>query len=212
MPPVICIVGRSNSGKTTLVEKLLPELRARGYRIATAKHAQEIDIDRPGTDSARHLQAGSEAVVLASNEELAMMRGLTAAPTLDEVVRLLGEDCDLIIAEGFKSESAPKIEVQRSATGPLLTDLKGLFAVVTDEPVDTPVRRFSFSQIRELADLIEAGFIKPNPEHVSVYVNGRPVSLGSFPREFVKNISLALAASLKGADEPRTMEIRIRKP
>ncbi len=211
MPPVICVVGHSNSGKTTLVEKLLLELNTRGYRVATAKHAQEIDLDHPGTDSWRHVTSGSAAVVLTTGARAAMLKGIDTALSLDEVVRLLGENYDLIIAEGFKTEAAPKIEVQRNQTGPLLTGLKGLFAVVSDEVIDTKARQFRWSETKELVDLIEQGFIKPNPEHVSVYVNGKPITLSSFPREFIRNLMLAMVTSLKGAGEPQSIEFRFSK-
>jgi molybdopterin-guanine dinucleotide biosynthesis protein MobB len=211
MPPVICIVGHSNSGKTTLVEKLLPELISRGYRVATAKHAQDIDLDHPGTDSWRHVAAGSTAMVLATNDRVVLAKAVPGSPKLDEVIRLIGEECDLVLAEGFKGEPAPKIEVQRNQTGPLLTGLKGLFAVVSDESIDTKARKFAWSDIKGLVDLIEEGFIKPNLEHVSVYVNGAPIVLSSFPREIVKNLMVAVAASLKGAGEPASIEFKLRK-
>jgi hypothetical protein len=62
-----------------------------------------------------------------------------------------------------------------------------------------------------LVDLIETGFIKPNPEHVSVYVNGEPIVLSSFPREFIRNMMVAMAASLKGTGEPKTIEFRLKR-
>jgi molybdopterin-guanine dinucleotide biosynthesis adapter protein len=211
MPPVICVVGHSNSGKTTLVEKMLRELKSRGYRVASAKHAQDIELDRPGTDSWRHLESGSAAMVLATHDRVVMMKPVTAAPSLDEVVRLLGEEYDIIIAEGFKTESAPKIEVQRNQTGPLLTELKGLFAVVSDEKLQTKARQFGWSDVKGLCDLIEEGFIKSNPEHLAVYVNGLPVALSSYPKEFIRNLMLAMAASLKGTGEVKTLEFRLKK-
>ena len=211
MPPVISVVGHSNSGKTTLVEKLLAELRSRGYRVATVKHAQDIDLDRPGTDSWRHVAAGSEAMVLATSDRAVLIKPVRATPKLDELVRLIGEDYDLVIAEGFKGESAPKIEVQRNQTGPLLADLKGLFAVVSDENVETKARRFTWKEIKGLVDLIEEGFIKPNPEHLAVYVNGNPIVMTSFPKEIVRNLMVAMASSLKGAGEPKTIEFRLRR-
>ena len=211
MPPVVSVVGHSNSGKTTLVEKIVPELRSRGYRVATVKHAQEIQLDQPGTDSWRHIAAGSQTMVLATGDRVVLIKPTPALVGLDEVVRLLGEDYDIIIAEGFKGESAPKIEVQRNATGPLLTDLKGLFAVVSDEKLQTKARQFAWSDIKLLVDLIEEGFIKPQQEHLSVYVNGSPVVLSSFPKEFVRNMMLAMASSLKGAGEPRSLEFRWTK-
>ncbi len=211
MPPVVCVVGLHNSGKTTVVEKLLVELRSRGYRVATVKHSQLIDLDKPGTDSWRHLQAGSEAAVLATDSRIALMKNPATRPNLSELVRLIGEDCDLILAEGFKGESAPKIEVQRNFTGPLLEGLKSLIAVVTDDQVDTKARKFSFNDIKGLADLLDEGFIKPNPEHLIVYADGQPVTLSSFPREFVRNVMLAMASSLKGAEGAKNLEFRLRR-
>jgi molybdopterin-guanine dinucleotide biosynthesis protein MobB len=211
MPPVICIVGHSNSGKTTLVEKILPELKSRGYRVATAKHAQDIDLDHPGTDSWRHVAAGSAEMVLATKDRVVMVKPVAGSPALDEVVRLIGEEYDLVLAEGFKGESAPKIEVQRNQTGPLLTGLKGLFAVVSDEDIAVTTRRFSWSDIKGLVDLIEEGFIKPNQEHVAVYVNGAPIVLSSFPREIVRNLVVAVASSLKGAGQPENIELKVRQ-
>ncbi len=211
MPPVICIVGHSNSGKTTLVEKLLPELKARGYRVATVKHAQDIDLDHPGTDSWRHVAAGSAVMVLATKGRVVLVKPVADSPSLEEVIRLIGEEYDLVLAEGFKGESAPKIEVQRNPTGPLLTGLKGLFAVVSDEAIETKTRKFSWSDIKGLVDIIEEGFIKPNREHVAVYADGAPIALGSFPREIVKNLLVAMASSLKGAGQPENIEFRLRR-
>ncbi len=80
-------------------------------------------MDRPGTDSWRHIAAGSQATVLTTADRVVMVRPVTQAASVEEVGRLIGEDCDLVLAEGFKREDAPKIEVQRKETGPLLTDL-----------------------------------------------------------------------------------------
>jgi molybdopterin-guanine dinucleotide biosynthesis protein B len=211
MPPIVCVVGHHNSGKTTLIERLIVELRARGYRIATAKHAREIELDRPGTDSWRQIAAGSQAAMLVTTDRTVIIRPVAEGANLDEVGRLLGEDHDLVLAEGFKQEDAPKIEAHRKETGPLLTDLKRLVAVVSDEPVETKARHFGWADIKDLADLLEEGFIKPQRERLSVYVNGTPVVLSSFPREFVENVVLAMAASLKGVGEVKTLEIRLRK-
>ena len=211
MPPIVCVVGHHNSGKTTLIERLLVELGGRGYRIATAKHAQEIEFDRPGTDSWRHIAAGSRATVLTGPDRVILIRPASAHASLDEVGRILGEDYDLVLAEGFKQEEAPKIEVQRTETGPLLTDLKRLVAVVSDEALETNARRFAWADIKGLADLLEEGFIKPQRERLSVYANGTPVVLSSFPREFINNVVLAMAASLKGVGEIKTLEIHLGK-
>ena len=212
MPPLVSIVGRSKSGKTTLVEKLLRELSSRGYRVATIKHAsQGMSFDRPGKDSWRHLQAGSVMTIAASKDKMVLVRPLARETTLNEVARILGEDCDLILTEGFKHHDAPKIEVQRREVGPPLSGIKKLIAIATDEPLQTGVRRFSLDDIRGLADFIETGFIRPKRERLSVYVNNTPLSLSTFPREFVASTLLAMVSSLKGVEKVESLDIFLRR-
>ena len=212
MPPLVSIVGRSKSGKTTLIEKLLRELSSRGYRVATIKHtSQGMSFDRSGKDSWRHLQAGSVMTIAASKDEMALVRPLAQNTTLNEIARILGEDCDLIITEGFKHHDAPKIEVQRHEVGPPLSGIKRLIAIATDEPLKTGVRRFSLDDVKGLADFIEAGFIRPERERLSVYVNNAPLALSTFPRKFVASTLLAMLSSLKGVDKIESLDILLRR-
>jgi molybdopterin-guanine dinucleotide biosynthesis protein MobB len=103
MPPIVSIVGNSETGKTTLITKLIKELKSRGFHVTTIKHtAQDIAFDQPDKDSWRHIQAGSEATVLSSPGSLALIKPVTQTLTLEQVARHLGEDYDIILAEGFK--------------------------------------------------------------------------------------------------------------
>jgi molybdopterin-guanine dinucleotide biosynthesis protein B len=212
MPPLVSIVGRSKSGKTTLIEKLVGELKSRGYKVATIKHTpQGMTFDELGKDSWRHLQAGSEAVAISSPDRVILIRSVRQEPTLDEIVRFFGEDYDIILAEGFKQGDAPKIEVHRRQTGPPLSGIKKLIAVVTDEPLGAKTRQFSLQDIEGLADLLEEGFIKPRQERLSLYVNKAPMSLSSFPKEIITNIILAMVSSLKGVGRVNSLEIFLRR-
>jgi len=211
MPPIVSIIGRSKSGKTTLVEKLITELGSRGYRIATVKHTPHgMSFDKPDKDTWRYLEAGSVAAVASSEDKMVLIRPVASGMTFDDIARILGEDCDLILAEGFKQDDAPKIEVHRREVGPLLSGIRKLVAVVTDEPVATKARQFGFADIKALADLLETGFIKPQRERLSVYVNNAPLSLSTFPKEFVTNVLLAMASSLKGVGRVRSLDIFLR--
>ena len=105
--------------------------------------------------------------------------------TLEEIAPMLGEECDVILAEGFKRDSAPKIEVHRREKGPPLQNVKQLAAIATDEKLDTKTRQFSLDDISGLVDFIETGFIRPDEERLSLYVNGRAISISAFPREFI---------------------------
>jgi hypothetical protein len=102
--------------------------------------------------------------------------------------------------------------VHRRLAGPPLTSLKKLFAIVTDEPLETKTRQFSPEDAKGLADLLEKGFILPQRERLSLYANNEPVPLSRFPRQIVANILLALAASLKGVKKIKSLDIFYRKP
>jgi molybdopterin-guanine dinucleotide biosynthesis protein B len=212
MPPIVSIVGKSKSGKTTLIEKLIGELKSRGYQVATIKHtSQDLTFDQPGKDSWRHTQAGSEATVISSPDKMVLIKPTARESNLEEIVHLLGEDYDIILTEGFSQGDAPKIEVHRQQAGPPLATVRKLIAIATDESLETKTRQFSLEDIKGLADLLEKGFIKPQRERVSIYVNNAPIALSSFPKQIISNILLAIASSLKGVRKVRSLEIFLRK-
>ena len=212
MTPIVSIVGKSKSGKTTLLENLIPELRSRGYRVATVKHTPNgMSFDESGKDSWRHIQAGSEATVISSPDKLVLIKPVAAGTTLDEIACLFGEDYDIILAEGFKEDSAPKIEVHRREAGPPLKTVKKLFAIATDEPLQTRTRQFSLEDVKGLADLLEEGFIKPQRERLSLYVNDAPITLTTFPRDLITNVLVAMASCLKGVGEIRSLKFFLKK-
>jgi molybdopterin-guanine dinucleotide biosynthesis adapter protein len=212
MPPVVSIVGKSKSGKTTLIEKLIQELKSRGYRVATIKHGpQEPTFDKSGKDSWRHIQAGSEATAVSSPDKIVLVKPVAREATIDEVASLVGEDYDIILAEGFKQGNTPKIEVHRKDAGPMLKGLKKQIAIVTDEPLETKARQFSSEDIGALADLLEKGFIKPQKERVSLYINNIPITLTLFPRQIITNVVLAMASCLKGVGEIGSLKIFVKK-
>ena len=212
MTPIISIVGKSKSGKTTLIEKLIQELKSRDYRVVTVKHApNHITLDEKGKDSWRHIQAGSEATVISSPEKVVLIKPVAQSPALDDLALLFGDDYDLILAEGFKQDDAPKIEVHRRQAGTPLSRVRKLIAIVTDETLETRTRQFSLEDIKGLADLLEEGFIKPQRERVSLYVNNTPITLTSFPKDFIASILVAMASRLKGVGEIRSLKFFLKK-
>ncbi len=214
MPAIISIIGHSQSGKTTLIEKLVRELASRGYRVGTIKHAPSgSTLDEPNKDTWRHIAAGSAATAIVSNDRVALLQPVTPETNLYEIMHLFGEAFDIVIVEGFKQQaSTPKIEVHRKESGPLLTDIAKRVAIATDEPVESKVRQFDLNDPKPLADFIEEGYIKPYKERLSLYVNGAPIPLSAFPREFITNVLLAMASSLKGVvPDIETLEFFYRK-
>jgi len=111
-PPVICIVGSQNTGKTILMEKLIAEYKRRGFRVGTIKHHHigDFEIDYPGKDSWRHARAGADVVFIASLFKAAMIKKVEQELTLEQIVDLMGE-VDLVLAEGYKESDKPKILV-----------------------------------------------------------------------------------------------------
>ncbi|MFH0847815.1 MAG: molybdopterin-guanine dinucleotide biosynthesis protein B [Chloroflexota bacterium] len=212
MPPVVSFVGVGKSGKTTFLEKLIPELKGRGYRVATIKHTiHRTGFDAPEKDTSRHIRAGSEATAISSPNEFVLIRPGGKDMTLEDMVRLVGDDFDIILTEGFKRGKAPKIEVHRREKGEALgKSLTGLVAVITDETLKVKVRQFSLDDVKGAADLLENEFIKPNRERISLYINGEPVPLSAFPEGIIRNILLGMASSLKGVNEVKSLDISLR--
>jgi len=159
MPIVVSVAGRSNSGKTTLLEKLIGELKRRRHRVAAVKHSvHDVDMDQPGKDSWRLAMAGSDAVVLSSRGKISLTKKMDEEASVEQILSLLGDGYDVVLLEGFKGAKIPKIEVHRKEVGELVCPPAELMAVVTDEPLDLDIRQFSADQIGLLADFLEEQF------------------------------------------------------
>ncbi|WP_339759622.1 molybdopterin-guanine dinucleotide biosynthesis protein B [uncultured Hoeflea sp.] len=157
---VFGVTGWKNSGKTTLTCKLVEEFTRRGFRVATVKHAHHaFDIDHEGTDSHRHRQAGAAEVVIASGRRWAIMHELGEAeePSLDYMLAKLSP-CDLVLIEGYKRESHPKIEARRLAASDrarLSENDASIRAIAADHAVDdATIPVFALDDINGIADMI----------------------------------------------------------
>ncbi len=158
---VFGLAGWSGSGKTTLITKVIPVLIRRGLKIATIKHAHhEFDIDRPGKDSWLHREAGASEVIVSSGRRWALVHELRSAPE-PSLVELLAKlsPADLVIVEGFKRQSYPKLEVYRAAVGkPLIyPEDDCIVAIAADVPLpraQLPV--LMLDEIEGIADVVQA--------------------------------------------------------
>lgn len=166
MVPIVSIVGYSDAGKTTLIEKLVPALKHRGYRIGTIKHADhESSLDTEGKDSWRHYTAGADTVLVVSDVKIVMIRRKrkTFQDSREELAGMAAyfSDMDLVLAEGYKQAPYPKIEIFR-ATGtatPVCLHDERLIALVSDIDMPVLVPRFGLNEIENIADFIKGKFL-----------------------------------------------------
>jgi molybdopterin-guanine dinucleotide biosynthesis protein MobB len=162
----VAFLGRSGTGKTTLIEKVLPLLATRGYRIGAIKHdAHRFDIDYPGKDSHRLTAAGAATMVITSSEKLALVKKHAKSPPAEELIDRYFFDMDLVLVEGFQKSGLPKIELfRKEKSDPLIcrgeTDDPTLIAVASDAPMDVDVPLLDLNAPETIADFIEEKILK----------------------------------------------------
>ncbi|MEW6375883.1 MAG: molybdopterin-guanine dinucleotide biosynthesis protein B [Thermodesulfobacteriota bacterium] len=213
MIPIISIVGKSDSGKTTLIEKLVPELTRRGYRVATVKHdTHGFEVDKEGKDSWRHKQAGAHTVVISSPNKVALIRDVEKDLTLDEIRGKLIEDVDLILSEGYKKDIQPKIEIfRREKHKELLCSKKdNLVAIVSNKKFNVGVPCFHLYDMKGLSNFIEKEFLKSKKEkEIVLRVDGKPIPMTPFVKDFLTKTVKGMLSSLKGCQKSKRIEIHI---
>ena len=155
------VTGWKNSGKTTLVERLVAEITGRGFTVSTVKHAHHgFDVDQPGKDSHRHRSAGARQVLVSSSERWALMtenRGAPEPPLAELLAQLA--PVDLVLVEGYKRDDHPKIEARRAATAQDLIAAadETIEAVASDAPLaGLAVPVFALDDVPAIADFILA--------------------------------------------------------
>ena len=161
----VSFVSKSGTGKTTLLEKVIAELKQRGYRVGVIKHdAHRFNIDYPGKDSYRLTEAGADTMLVCSPEKLAVVKQHASPPTVDELIAGYFGDVDVILTEGFKKSGLPKIEVHRRERSATLI-CRGeendptLVAVASDEPLDVDVPLLDLNNTAQVADFVEKKII-----------------------------------------------------
>lgn len=213
MVPIISIVGRSKAGKTSLLERLVPELWKRGYRVAVIKHmGQDFELDYPGKDSWRLMQAGAEVVILSSAQKSALVKSTAHDASLEELSHFIGADFDLILTEGYRQDKGYKIEVYRKELGGgLLCPVKELSAVVCETPLDISIPQFSTDDVKGIADFIEGKFLGKRQSEIALFVNDKFIPLKPFVKEFLIKTLLGMISALKGVTEIRKIDIWLRR-
>jgi len=215
MPPqIIALIGKPDSGKTTLLEKLIPELNQRGYKIGTVKHhVHQFEMDRKGKDTWRHKQAGARTVALSSPTGLGVIRDVDHDHGIEELLDRYYYDVDLVIAEGYKSTALPKIEIFRPAAhkSPLIDRDETWVAMISDTPMATNIPCLALTDIAGIADFLIDNFINKSQIPAStLLVDGKPITLNSFVGSLLSKTILGMTASLKGCENAKEITITIR--
>jgi molybdopterin-guanine dinucleotide biosynthesis protein B len=211
---IVSFVGKSSSGKTTLLEKLIIELSGRGYKVAIVKHSHHADdLDMAAKDTWRFTKAGSALSAINSLDHLAIYRHIDHYFDPGEISTSVTWDYDVILTEGFKGSSYPKIEVHRAEQGPeLLTDPRLLMAVITDQPVDVKVPQFVHEDIHGIADFVEKIIVSRRAANdVDLVVNGNYVNLSPELRDVLSRTLLAMIPDRQDSEKIKNVHLSLRR-
>ncbi len=158
--PIVSVVGNSGVGKTTFLEKLIREMKSRGFRVAAIKHdAHNFQMDYPGKDTHRLTEAGSDIVMISAAGELALLEKVEKERSLDDLVAMVSDRVDIVVTEGYRRAAKAKIEVSRRDFGSeLVSAPQDLLALVTDQQFDLDVPHFGLNDAGGVADLLVSRF------------------------------------------------------
>lgn len=213
MIPILCVVGKSNSGKTTLLANLIPELKSMGFKVAVVKHVPHgSDLDVHGKDSWRLLNAGSAQSLVSGPRHVAQFLNVEGDTTLRDLIPMVW-DCDVLLAEGYKESIYPKVEVVRKDFGAeLVSDKHQLVAVVSEAEIPVSVPKFRPSETEALAKFIAETYIIPSRQETGtvLIINGVQIPLKPFAEHFFARAILGMATSLKGIDGVERLTVHIR--
>ena len=214
MRSIVSIVGKSESGKTTLLEKIIAELKKRGYKVAIVKHSHhKDDLDTAAKDTWRFTKAGSELSAINSLDHLAIYRRMDDYFEPHDISNFVLWDFDILLTEGFKSSNYPKIEVHRSEQGAkLLTDPTSLLAVVTDKPMEINVPQFSHDDIAGIADTIEKTAISHNDNgDLDIFIDGKPMAANPQLKDLLTRTLSAMIPAAQHNGEVKNLHISLRR-
>lgn len=211
MAKVLAVIGKSNSGKTTLIERLVPALRERGLTVGTIKHASHgFALDHEGKDSYRHKNSGAVATVVTGPDSLALIRDSSVGWDVTKMVSHYLADMDLVLVEGFKSENLAKLEL--SATGERIfgDDDNSVQAVVSDRPVVSRKPVLQRDDIESIADFVYNFYTQSQQKgKVNIFVNGELLSVKSFVADMFYRVLVGMTGLLKGSEGMKRLTVDI---
>jgi len=214
MRSIISFVGKSSSGKTTLLEKVIAELKKRDHKVAIVKHSHhKNDLDTAAKDTWRFTQAGTELSAINSLDHLAIYKRMDSYFDPRDIANYVLWDFDILLTEGYKGSDYPKIEVHRADQGEeLLTDPKLLLAVVTDKPLAIKVPQYSHDDIAGIADIIEKTAASQNNDtEVELVINGASAPVSPAIKDQLVRTLTALIPDLQKNGNFKDLHISMRR-
>ena len=214
LPKTIAFVGKAQSGKTRLIQRLIPELKKRGLRVAVIKHCVHgFDLDVEGKDSWQFMEAGSDGVAMVGPDRLAVIRRKAGAKDFQAIARQYFKDIDIVLVEGGKTvKGLKKIEVLRKGLSEKVeTSPEDLLAVISDFEVPVAKPIFRPNRIGQIAKFLESG-IKGKIPHVYLDVDGDSIPLNAFVQEIFEDIAAGMVHSLQGVKKnPKSIIISVTR-
>lgn len=200
---IIAVIGKSDSGKTHLIRRIIPELKKRGFSAAVIKHcAHGFDLDVKGKDSWQMMEAGAEGVGMVSPDRLAVLRKTINADDFPSLAARYFRTADFVIVEGgYGVKGLKTIEVlPKGRPAKVQCSRKDLIAVVSLSKVDIARPVYRPGQVGEIADLLVSE-LPAVQMPVSLEVDGRPLPLNAFVQKMIENVVVAVVESLRGVGE-----------
>lgn len=216
MPLIISIVGYSESGKTTLLEKMIPVLTGKGYSVGLIKHSgHSFSLDQPEKDSQRLKRAGADGVVLVGSGQIGFLgeTNETGDLILDRIEQSFFPDQDILLTEGFKKGNKPKIAVlTKGKEEQLFQEIGGsIVATVGERPIRTDLPHFKPDDPEGLVQLLEQRFLKDRRKpSIRVILDGKNIPMNAFVQEIVRSGILGILSPLKGFRDSKQVEVKIR--
>ena len=213
MPPVVAVVGNSNSGKTIVAASVIEILVGQRYRVAAIKHCPHgHDIDRPNSDTDRLYRAGAATVIAVSPGKRTRVDKVEDDSSLEAIVSCLGPEVDMAIAEGFKTSAVPKVLVIDGTQPP--PRVENIIATVGPEATMSHLPNYHLEELDKLAAQLRMHYleVRQPATSVSLVVDGTPIPLSKYPISAVTGVVEGFLSSLKGVPpSPREIRITIRR-
>ncbi len=205
MAPIISVVGKRSSGKTTFICKIIKELKRRKYQVGVIKHSPDgFDIDKT-KDNSKFYNEGADITVAVSEKEMLLLKRLQNQK-LPDIIDNYFRGMDIVLIEGYKFEKYPKILIYSEDKE---LSYSNIFAVISDTKIKG-MCTINTNEIKEVVDMIEKKYLTKK-EEVEVKIDNKKIPLNPFVQSIIKNSILGMLKCLKGGEEKGDISIKIRR-